>query len=1853
MATPPPTPTPTHEDLQTTLQQLLQIQQTFQQNLTTLTTEVAQLRHRVGPPGFTQGPEHLHHKPFTTSSIKLEIPGFDGSDPLPWIFKINQFFEFHNTPEEQRLRLASFYMQGEALTWYQWLHSNGQLLSWQQFLHALELRFAPSHYDDPKGALFKLCQTSSVKDYQTTFESLANRINGLPSQFFLSCFISGLKPDIRREVQAFQPISLSHAISLAKLQEDKLADRGYNNSNTATSSKQPFRPPITTASTLKPQNAPKTPPPIKRLSPAELQARREQGLCYNCDEPNYFLLLTPPKTLHPHNNPPQTRPKLAFMPLWATLSPKPFKANTTLSQLLLTLDTTQNSAPPQQPISNQAQISLHALMGHPIPQTLRVVGHVAKSPITVLIDSGSTHNFIQDRIAKQLGLKLEPAQEFQVLVGNGEELQCSYFCPNLAITLGSNKFLVDVFVLPLSGAELVLGVQWLQTLGPILTDFEKLTMKFFYNGEVVQIAGTPKPSPEEASLHQLKRLVSTNALDTFFHIQASPSSPDNSPPPDDPEIQLLLQRFSKLFETPTSLPPPRLTDHRIPLLEGSNPVNVRPYRYPHFQKREIETQIAEMLQQGLIQPSSSAFSSPVLLVRKKDGAWRFCVDYRALNTITVKDRFPIPAIDELLDELYGTNYFSKLDLRAGYHQIRMEPHDIHKTAFRTHLGHYEFLVMPFGLCNAPSTFQSTMNVIFQPYLRHFVIVFFDDILVYSRTKAEHLKHLETVFQCLLENCFILKLSKCSFAQNSISYLGHIVSAEGVGPDPEKIEAMVNWPPPTTLKQLRGFLGLTGFYRKFVKDYAIIAQPLTELLKKDAFQWSEQAQVAFDHLKAAMTKAPVLALPNFEEDFMIETDASGIGMGAVLIQNNHPICYFSQKFCPKLMNASAYVRELCAITSAVKKWRTYLLGRKFVVHTDQRSLRELMTQVIQTPEQQFYLAKLLGYSYEIKYKPGTQNRVADALSRVHENFPSVMAITIPHWKFLEKLQAEINQDSEVKDLMSKVANDPNSYPNFKIIKGLLYFKGRLYIPASSSFKNILLEEIHATPVGGHSGIQRTYGRMKENFYWVGLKQDVVNYVNSCHTCQQTKDPTHAPYGLLQPLPIPKHIWEDISMDFIVGLPSFQHYTVIFVVVDRFSKAAHFGMLPTGFTAVKVAELFTTMVCKLHGMPHSIVSDRDPIFLSKFWQELFHLSGTKLRMSTAYHPQSDGQTEVVNKTLQQYLRCFVHDQPKRWGKYIHWAEWHYNTAIHTSTGYSPFQVVYGKPPPSLPQYLAGTSQLEALDSELSNREIILQNLKKKLLKAQQNMKIYADQHRSPHTFKTGDLVYVKLRPYRQTSLPAQRTHKLSKRFYGPFKLLRQIGDVAFELELPPESKIHPVFHVSKLKPCHDPASKPLVLPPDAVDNSPMVQPLAVLDWKEEPGQTSPQVLIQWAGLYPEDATWESFEEIKKAYPHLHLEDKSDREEIIKLLMQPHPQGDSDADKSMCVIPIVGIGGLGKTTLAKLVFDDRRMDQVFQLKMWVCVSNDFDIRQIIIKIINLTSSTLASVPTVIFSHQDNINNFDIGQLVRRSQIIMTTRSNSIASMMGDVPSYVLKGLSPEDCLSLFRKWAFKEGEETKYPNLLEIGKEIVKKCQGVPLAVRTLGSSLFSNLDIRENVVVVDSHTRNIPQQARHLSVVENDSLDPYLFPKSRKTLYIDNCDKLDLLLNNESPIQTLRLKHLYLRGFSTLVTLPGWIVCAMDTLETLDISNFPNLKMFPVFLTSMTCLKRLYIINCPQLLNLTSDMHRLTALENLCIDGCPELCRKYQPQSGEYWPMIAHIKTIFIGELTEQEVETGMKSSTLKG
>jgi hypothetical protein len=356
----------------------------------------------------------------------------------------------------------------------------------------------------------------------------------------------------------------------------------------------------------------------------------------------------------------------------------------------------------------------------------------------------------------------------------------------------------------------------------------------------------------------------------------------------------------------------------------------------------------------------------MLLVKKKDGSWRFCVDYRQLNAITVKNKHPMPVVDELLDELARACYFSKLDCRSRYHQIRVMKVDGMKTAFKTHSGLYEFTVMPFGLTNAPATFQAAMNTIFASLLRKCVLVFMDDILVYSRTLEDHILHLQQVFDILHCNKFLLKRFKCVFAEQSLEYLGHIMSKDGVATKPSKVEAVQSWPVPRNVKQLRGFLGLTRYYRRFIQHYGVISRPLTQLLKKETiFQWTPQTQEAFELLKKALSTAPILGIPDFQKPSNIETHASDVGMSAVLMQEGHPISFLS---CPRNQALFTYEKECLALVMAVDKWRSYLHGQEFILRTEHRSLLHLTNQTVHSRLQQKALLKL-----DLKYKNTIQAR----------------------------------------------------------------------------------------------------------------------------------------------------------------------------------------------------------------------------------------------------------------------------------------------------------------------------------------------------------------------------------------------------------------------------------------------------------------------------------------------------------------------------------------------------------------------------------------------------------------------------------------------------------------------------------------------------------------------------------------------------------------------------------------------------------------------------------------------------------------------------------------------------------------
>ena len=1039
-------------------------------------------------------------------------------------------------------------------------------------------------------------------------------------------------------------------------------------------------------------------------------------------------------------------------------------------------------------------------------------------------------------------------------------------CKDFSWSLLGETFTTDVMLVTLGNYDMVLGIQWLASLGPILWDFEKLRMEFKKDGRRVVLRGTQKTDMKWLDSNKLQHTM--HKASQLFALQVQPvtlAMEDSSTAVIPPGIQDLLEAFGDVFEEPRSLPPHRELDHKILLKPGSLPVNVRPYRYPILQKDIIEKTIKEMLQAGVVRDSHSPYSSPIVLVKKKDGTWRLCVDYRQLNKQTVMDKFPIPVIQELLDELHGAEYFSKIDLRSGYWQVRMNPEDVEKTAFRTHEGHYEFLVMPFGLTNAPSTFQALMNRVFKPYLRKFILVFFDDILIYSPSLASHLEHLQVTLHTLRQNTLYAKKSKCMFGVKKVDYLGHVISAQGVATDPSKITAVKEWPTPTTVKQLRGFLGLTGYYRRFVKHYGQISKPLTDLLKKNAFHWDDTAQQAFEHLKEAMITAPVLALPNFSKTFVIETDASGKGIGAVLMQEGHPIAYFSKALASQHHSLSTYEKELMAVVLAVEHWRPYLLGRHFIIKTDHFSLKYLLGQKLTTVFQSKWLPKLMGYDYEIHFRQGKENLVADGLSRLYGMQLLTFTLSSITSELMTAIKTTWLQDPSIQQLIQALEAG-QQHPKYMWQQGLLYRKGKLVVGADPAVKQQLLQLFHDSSIGGHSGIQVTKKRIGSVLYWKGMTKDVRNHVRTCAVCQRNKPDLSLPAGLLQPLPIPNAIWEDISMDFIEGLPKSRGKDSILVVVDRLSKYAHFLALAHPFSAATVAQVYFEQVFKLHGLPKNIVSDRDSIFLSRFWQELFSLLKVAIHMSSAYHPQSDGQTEVVNRCLEGYLRCMTGEKPQEWVLWLPLAEWWYNSNWHSSTGVTPFEAVYGQSPSLHIPYLAGDSKVEAVDRSLRAREECIQMLKYHLEASQRRMKHQADRKRVDRVFEVGDLVYLKLQPYRQHTVAVRTSQKLAAKFYGPFPIVAKVGLVAYKLQLPPEAKIHPVFHVSQLKKHVGDRPVQATLPQLNDTGEMAAVPIAILDRRlgKVGNKAAVFLLVQWSTGSREDATWELYSEMEKKYP-----------------------------------------------------------------------------------------------------------------------------------------------------------------------------------------------------------------------------------------------------------------------------------------------------------------------------------------------------------------------------------------------------
>ncbi|KAK9800185.1 hypothetical protein WJX73_005436 [Symbiochloris irregularis] len=950
-----------------------------------------------------------------------------------------------------------------------------------------------------------------------------------------------------------------------------------------------------------------------------------------------------------------------------------------------------NPEPPTQPTASEQHTHHederpYAAMGRKL---LIVDGRVDKHPAKILIDGGAQADLISRQFVEKYRISARLDHSIGSVEMAGGQVQDASVMTQPTVQMEQWSASVDLHATEIPGYDVILGKPWLTAWNPTVNwrtnelnvedgersvrikaraqparrthrstpsiqlisqvKFRRLQRRSrgdVFVGMVTEVAppsasGDCKANTAPQASHGAARTADLLSVGDQAGTQVEEGAAKTAKTPLAARIEKLADEFPDVFEEPTGLPPERDIEHTIDLEPGSRPSCQPSRRLSPQENEEAIKQITGFLEKAHVRPSSSPFAAPILFASKKDGGLRMCIDYRALNKMTVKDKYPMPRADDLFDELLHARVFTKLDLRSGYHQIRMREEDIQKTAFRTRFGHYEFTVMPFGLTNAPATFQRMMNNVLSDFLGKFVVVYRDDILIFSRSEEEHKDHVRRVMQRLREHNLKCGRSKCAFGLTEVEYLGHIVTDRGVKMDQKKVDAVKQWPIPRTKPELRSFLGLAGYYRKFIKHYAQRVHPMSELLKDAVeFTWGEPQQKAFEDLQTAMTSAPVLAIPDPSLPYEVYTDSSAFGVVRWV--------EFLQAYDCKV----DYVPGERNMADALSRRPDM-----------QEATTESNDQLRSDPAQSGGApgtARAHGAIQGVKPSQGASGATSEGDS----------VINLMHISVLEP-------DSSFLDLV-KQASVADAYPSRDRMltsrNGLYYLGTRLYVPPS--LRRHVVEELHSSAYGGHFGTDKTIDAITRRFFWPHIKRTVRKFVRECLACQRSKPRSGKAFGLLQPIPIPDRPWEQVTLDLVTDLPTTPTgHDAILVVVDRLSKMVHFVPTTKTVTAEGTARLFKDHVFKYHGLPEVIIGDRDVRWSGQFWSAVFRSLGTKIRLSTAYHPQTDGQTERANRTMEEILRSYVHPLADDWEARLGDAEFSYNNSTQASTGRSPFYTAYG--------------------------------------------------------------------------------------------------------------------------------------------------------------------------------------------------------------------------------------------------------------------------------------------------------------------------------------------------------------------------------------------------------------------------------------------------------------------------------------------------------------------------------------------------------------------------------------------------
>lgn len=1230
----------------------------------------------------------------------------------------------------------------------------------------------------------------------------------------------------------------------------------------------------------------------------------------------------------------------------------------------------------------------------------KLPGSVANATASILIDSGASGNFVGEDFLKKSSYKIQAlTQPVEVEVANGTLVRSLGTC-TLPVKLQSYKGNVTALVLPtiVPGIDYILGQPWLLA-NKVKLDYAAVTCSIHSTKRrTIVVAGThpDKPSrettprvhyvrqalnvmatnhtgsaaPKIVSAHAAAKALRSGAHGMIVHViketdgtpsiqlisRKSPGTMMCSPKAvrslltteviqTDQRIAKLIKEFHDVFaDLPAGLPPKRDIGHTIPLTPDATP-QFRPiYRLSPVESEELRKHIATLLEQGFIEPSNSPWGAPILFVAKKDGTLRLCVDYRALNKVTQKDRYPLPRIDDLFDQLRGAQVFSSLDLQQGYHQVRVTDEDVPKTAFRTPLGLFQYRVLCFGLTNAPATFMRLMNNILSPYIGKFVCVYLDDILIYSKTEEEHLSHLRAVLGTLRLHRLHAKESKCEFFKDKVKFLGHVVCKDGIAVDPDKVAVVKTWPPPRSAADIRSFLGLSNYFRKFIRGYSGTVAPLIALTKEGAaWTWEEPQIDAFQAVKLALATAPVLVVPDLNKPYTLVSDASMIASGAVLLQEGRVVAYTSKKHSPAEINYSTGEQEMLGVINALKEWRCYLEGAENVILVTDHNPNTYFVNPNTTlsRRQARWVEFLSRFHFEWQHIPGRTN-FADPISRqfftnqegyqkelaarkgctvlqlyiirpygvwqafgslvkrdgfYHIAYPTLAATTRSAAK-LRTTPSEPNDASPPTDTVTQTRDDPmdgtmtrseatlSDRPttpsntivdairaaycmdpwfkckrNIKKLRldptGLWRLDDRIAVPDAQALRDTIISESHVSALSGHIGFIRTLANVRVNFWWPNMYVNTLEFVNNCGDCQRNKTPPVKPAGKLQPLQIPERRWASVSTDFITGLPKTKNgYDAICVFVDRLSKMVHFAPTTTDVNAEEFADLFFDNIVRLHGMPSDIVSDRGSVFTSVFWKHYCKRFGTGLSMSTAYHPQSDGQTERLNRVLEDMLRNYVNPACDDWDQFLSCAEFAVNNAVNRSTGHTPFYLNFGENPPTpLTVDLPGPFPKDAEEVTLRIHSAV-KDAKVLLEAAQARAKSYTDSQRRDVHYDVGDYVLLNTR---NLKLRVKQDTKLLPKFVGPLKIIQRVGTVAYKLALPSTWSIHPVFHVSLLKKYVTKGLPGFVAAPPAADwiaGEPVYEVEEIMDHRDSNvgRKARRQFLIKWVGYDAIHNSWE---------------------------------------------------------------------------------------------------------------------------------------------------------------------------------------------------------------------------------------------------------------------------------------------------------------------------------------------------------------------------------------------------------------